>query len=316
MIQSEQIRNQLPFVLSETNFHFLGRRLQGKVRDSYVRGERRLLIATDRLSCFDVVVTTIPFKGQVLNQLAADWFKRSSDIVENHVLDVPDENVMLVRQCEILPVEVVVRGYLAGSALRDYEAGRDVSGLRLPPGMGRYAELPEPIITPSTKAESGAHDLPISEREIIGRGLVTKAIWSEAREKALALFALGQRRAAEMGLILADTKYEFGLLDGRVVLADEIHTLDSSRYWVQSGCAARVAAGGEPEMLDKEPTRQWLLSQGYKGEGTIPEFSDEHRVKIAEHYISAYERILGKTFDGTVGSAEDRIARQLKALNF
>lgn len=314
MITRTEILKQLPNVLEATHFDHLGERYEGKVRDSYTRGEQRVLITTDRLSCFDRVVTTIPFKGQVLNQLALKWFARTQDIVQNHLIDTPHPNVMVVKNCRILPIEVVVRGYLAGSAWRDYSAGRDISGVKLPPGMRSAQRLETPLLTPATKAEHGAHDTPISESEIITKGIVDRDIWAEVREAALSLFALGQRAVAERGLILVDTKYEFGIYQGGLVLADEIHTLDSSRFWKAGTYNERFARGESPEMLDKEPTRQWLLQQGFQGDGAIPHFSDEHRVQIAEHYIGSYEQILGEEFVAAGGAVGLSIERALSGL--
>lgn len=298
---------QIPFVLHRTDFPQLGERYEGKVRDSYVSGEKRVLITTDRLSCFDVVLTAIPFKGQVLTQLAQYWFEKTSGIVRNHLISIPDPNVMVGRNCRVLPIEVVVRGYLAGSALRDYEAGRAVSGVRFPAGLTPYAKLPEPVLTPSTKAAHGDHDEPISEAEIVERGIVERSLWAKVHDVALELFALGQGEAQKRGLLMVDTKYEFGLLGDELVLVDEIHTLDCSRYWIADSYDGLVCSGQSPVMLDKEPIRQWLLARGYKGEGTPPEFTDQHRVEIARHYIDAFERITGMTFQGVTGSVEERI---------
>lgn len=313
MITDAEIKSQLKYVLSSTHFDFLEDRYEGKVRDCYTSGGERILITTDRLSCFDVVVTTIPFKGQVLNELAVHWFNLSSSIVKNHIIDVPDPNVMVVRSCEILPVEVIVRGYLTGSAWRDYEAGKKISGVQLQPGLRANQRLPEVIMTPSTKAPKGDHDLPISEQEIVSSGLVDKKLWEKVREAAFALFDMGQREAERHGLILVDTKYEFGLANGELLLADEIHTLDSSRYWQLKSYNERFERGENPDMLDKEPTRQWLLSKGYKGDGLIPEFTDDHRVSISRHYVDSFEKISGKPFSAQVGSVQDRIDRALRS---
>ena len=312
MLSDAELRAQLPYVLTDTNFDFLGQRYEGKVRDNYSHGEIRFLVTSDRLSCFDVVVTTIPFKGQVLNELAWRWFKQTADIIPNHVVDVPDPNVMVVRSCEILPVEVIVRAYLTGSAWRDYQEGQEISGIKLPPGLRASEQLPEVIITPSTKAARGSHDEPISEAEIVKRGLVAPKTWQQVRESALALFKKGSEGAAKQGLILVDTKYEFGIRGGRLILADEIHTLDSSRYWIASSYRQRFEAGAAPEMLDKEPMRQWLLSQGYKGSGEIPVFTAEHRVAIARHYLDSFEKISGVTFEGQVGPIPSRIEQNLR----
>ena len=312
MISDNDIKSQLAHVLDRTDFNFLGEKYEGKVRDSYIKDDTRYLITTDRLSCFDVVVTTVPYKGQVLNQTAVDWFERSTDIIRNHLIDVPHPNVMVARNCEIFPVEIIVRAYLTGSAWRDYEAGKDISGVTLPAGLRASQQLPEVIITPSTKAPKGEHDMPISEAEILSGNLVEKTLWEQAKEASFALFKLGQEKAKEQGLILVDTKYEFGLLDGKLLLADEIHTMDSSRYWIAESYLERFEKGEAPQMLDKEPTRQWLLSQGYKGDGPIPEFTDDHRVEISKHYINSYELVTGNEFKAEVGSVAEKILSSLK----
>lgn len=316
MLSKAQISQQLKHVICETHFDQLGEKYQGKVRDCYTAGARRFLITSDRLSCFDRVVTTVPFKGRVLNQLAISWFEKSKDIIANHIIDVPDPSVIVAKNVQILPIEVVVRDYIAGSAWRDYQAGKSISGIVLPPGLKQYQKLPQTMLTPSTKAPKGDHDLPISEQEIVSSGKVEKRLWQQVREIALLLFGLGREHLKRRGLILVDTKYEFGLLDGKLILADEIHTLDSSRFWIEDDYNLAFAAGRAPKMLDKEPFRQWLLSQGYKGEGEIPHFSDEYRVEIAQHYISAYEKITGSEFDAEVGDVSARILRNLKAKGY
>lgn len=268
-------------------------------------------MTTDRLSCFDIIVTTIPFKGQVLNQLALYWFEKASSIVPVHVVSSPDPNVIVGREAQVVPIEVVVRGYLAGSAWRDYEAGRSISGVSLPQGMKRSQKLPQPILTPSTKAKKGDHDEPISEDTIVAQKIVSEDLWQQIRTAALRLFDLGTKVAAQKGLILVDTKYEFGLCDGELMLVDELHTLDSSRYWVASEYVSRFQSGQDQVMLDKEPTRQWLISKGFMGEGPIPYFTDEHRVSIAKHYIQSYEKITGRSFEPVPGPALKRIENTL-----
>ena len=232
MIDRELVRRQLAHTLDRTSFPGLGEPRRGKVRDVYVGGDRLILVTTDRLSAFDQVLTTLPFKGQLLNQLAAFWFEKTKDVAESHLLEVPDPNVLVARRCDPLPVEVVVRGHITGSLWRDYQAGRanQAYGLSLPPGLRKDAEFEAPIITPSTKAEGGAHDAPLSERALLGLGLVAERTWRQVRELALALFERGRSWARGRGLILVDTKYEFGLdqsRGGRVLLIDEIHTPDS-----------------------------------------------------------------------------------------
>lgn len=311
-IHDEVIREQLQFVIQGTNFEEYGKCYKGKVRDNYVLGDTRIIVTSDRLSCFDVVVAHIPFKGEVLNRLAVFWFDKSSSIIQNHLIDNPDPNVMIVKNCEVLPVEVVVRRYLAGSAWRSYKAGEAVSGIRFPSGMKEYQELPQLVLTPSTKAELGEHDEPISEDEIIAKGIVDQKLWAEIRETAFALFNLGEKRAKEHGLLLVDTKYEFGMKNGKLMLVDEIHTLDSSRYWVRGTYQTRVDQGQSPEMLDKEPARQWLLSVGFSGKGTPPVFSNDKRIEISRHYISSFERISGLSFDGKAEDPTSRIQENLK----
>jgi phosphoribosylaminoimidazole-succinocarboxamide synthase len=251
-------------------------------------------------------------KGQVLTQLAKYWFEKVSDLVPHHVVSVPDPCVMVVREVSIVPIEVVVRGYLAGSAWRDYQAGRPVSGVRLPSGMSEYQALKEPIITPSTKEALGKHDTPISEADIVSSGLVDAGIWEDIRWKALALFAMGSAELAQRGLIFVDTKYEFGILEGKVVLADEIHTLDSSRFWLASSYEQALSREQSPEMMDKEPIRRWLMERGFKGEGLPPEIGDDYRAELMQHYARSYEFITGQKFIADTEPPVERIERNLR----
>jgi phosphoribosylaminoimidazole-succinocarboxamide synthase len=312
---SDPFHAQLPHTLRSTSLTGLGEPRRGKVRDVYESGDRLILVTTDRLSAFDHVLTTLPFKGQLLNQLAAFWFDKTKDVAPNHLLDVPDPNVLVGRKCQALPVEMVVRGYLTGSLWRDYEAGRANAayGLSLPNGMKRDQIFPTPLVTPSTKAEGGAHDAPLTEESILSGGLVPKEIWTEVRRLALALFARGQAWAATRGLILVDTKYEFGLDRGQIYVIDEIHTPDSSRYWIAEGSADRFARGESQQMLDKENLRQWLITErGFSGHGPLPEIPDEVRVSLAKIYANAFERITGAAPKLEVGPVEPRIAAALK----
>lgn len=302
----------LPQALESTNCSWLGERYQGKVRDSYKSGANRVLIATDRLSAFDRVIGSVPGKGQVLTAMAHHWFERTGAIVENHVIAMPDPCAMVVHDLSIIPVEVVVRGYLAGSAWRDYEAGRSVSGVTLPGGLKEFDALPAPIVTPYTKAPVGEHDLPISEIEILRHKLVAPVVWEQVRETALALFALGSAELASRGLLFVDTKYEFGLLEERVVLADEIHTLDSSRFWVAESYEPRRSKGESPEMLDKEPIRRWLMEQGFRGEGKIPTLSDVYRRELMDHYLGSFRRITGQSLELDVSDPTTRLERNLQ----
>jgi phosphoribosylaminoimidazole-succinocarboxamide synthase len=311
------VRAFLGNVLESTDFKNLGPRYVGKVRDVYSQGERSVLIATDRQSAFDISWCTIPLKGQILNQISWWWFKQIEDVMPHHVLAVPDENVMVVKRLEMLPVEIVVRAYLAGStstsAWVNYSKGvRNFCGNTLPEGLRKNQAIPGgPILTPTTKGE---HDEPIAPDEIVRRGLVSEARWQEVSSKAMALFHRGQEIAARRGLILVDTKYEMGLdQNGVLTLADEVHTPDSSRYWIASAYEGCMARGEEPESLDKEFFRIWLREQGFEYGGTKPTITDEVRVMLAVKYIDLFERMTGSAF---VPPAEDsiiaRIARNVR----
>jgi len=306
------MKSVLPEALEGTLFDWLGDRYPGKVRDSYVHGSRRVLVATDRLSAFDRIITTVPYKGQVLTQLATFWFERCSSIVRHHVVAVPDPCVMIGEEVSIVPIEVVVRGYLAGSAWRDYVQGRPISGVALPNGLREFEALPHPIITPSTKEASGKHDEPISEADIVKRGIVSAQLWEEIRETALELFAFASAELRDRGLLFVDTKYEFGVLDGKLILADEIHTIDSSRFWVADTYDASLRVGAAPEMLDKEPIRRWLMDQGFRGDGVLPVVPDDYRLQLAQHYAKSFKRITGKDFVPDSSPPRERIERNLR----
>lgn len=291
----------------------------GKVRVSYAWDEgERLFITTDRLSAFDRVIAGVPRKGQVLNQLAAWWFATTRDIVENHVLGVPDPNVTIARAATPLPVEVIVRGHITGvtstSLWRQYDEGaRTIYGYTFPDGLQKNTELPTPIITPTTKAEAGAHDEPLSCAEVTEKGLVEPELWDRVQAAALAVFERGREVASSAGLILADTKYEFGLAsDGTLLLIDEVHTPDSSRFWVRESYAARLAAGDEPESLDKEVIRRALADAGYSGEGDPPTLGADVWQATTDRYIDAYERITGLSFNPGATPVADRIVTWVK----
>ena len=290
-------------VLRDATLPELPNHYRGKVRDNYdLPDGRRILITSDRISAFDRALAAIPFKGQVLTQTARYWFEHTADLCPNHVLAYPDPNVVVGRRLEILPVEVVVRGYLAGttstSILTRYRAGeRAMYGHRFPDGMRPNERLPEAIITPTTKAFDGGHDEPLTETEILERKLLTPEQWRTVSETALALFARGQALAAERGLILADTKYEFGTdPEGRIVLADEIHTPDSSRYWFAASYPERFAAGSAPESFDKDFVRNWVVARCDPYKDPIPEIPAEVVLETAAVYIRAYETITGARF--------------------
>jgi len=288
-------------------------RREGKVRISWALPQhRRLIVTTDRLSAFDRVVAAVPHKGQVLNQLSAWWFDTTRDVVRNHMISVPEPHSMIVTQASPLPVEVVVRGALTGSTstalLTRYRAGeREIYGYEFDDGLVAHSPLREPIITPTTKAIDGAHDEPLSCDQVVQRGLVDEDTWSEVCAAALALFARGCEVAASAGLVLADTKYEFGIdSDGHLLLIDEVHTPDSSRYWVAETLAQRLAGGLEPESLDKEPVRLALSALGYHGDGSPSELDGSVIATTSARYVSAYERITGSRFEpAAVPSADD-----------
>ncbi|HVP28140.1 MAG TPA: phosphoribosylaminoimidazolesuccinocarboxamide synthase [Myxococcota bacterium] len=316
-IDVDLLRDQCARTLRTTDLPQLGRRQEGKVRDSYVREGRRTIVVTDRVSCFDVVVGTLPFKGQVLNQVAAFWFERTRALAPNHLLSVPDPTASIVRECRPLPVEFVMRGYLTGvtstSIWTAYAKGERVyCGHRLPEGLHKHAPLPQPLLTPTTKAEKGAHDELASREQLIERGLVDAELFDRAAGIAHRLFAEGQRFAETRGLILVDTKYEMGLDErGEIVVIDEIHTPDSSRYWYRDRYERAMRDGRDPEALDKEYLRRWLVEQGYKGEGPVPEIPVEVRCEAARRYIEAYEQVTGRAFEPDTEEPLARLRRNL-----
>jgi len=318
MITDEMLRAQLPHTLRQIDLPALGELYRGKVRDNYSRGDRIVMVTTDRVSAFDHVLGTIPFKGEILSRLTAFWFDKVRDIAPTHLLDVPDPSVMVVKRAKALPVEIVIRGYITGSLWRDYQAGKaGAYGISWPAGLRKDQRFEEAIITPSTKAAYGAHDQPISEAQIIGQGLVAPEIWREATAIARALFQRGQEWATTRGLILVDTKYEMGIADGELVVIDEIHTPDSSRYWIADGYPDRFAQGAEQRMLDKENIRQWLIqAHGFSGQGTPPPLDEEVRVMLARTYVDLFERLTGERFRSEVGPVADRIERNLRVKGY
>ena len=311
------LRDQCARTLERTDLDALGAKFEGKVRDNYVSGDRRTIVVTDRVSCFDVVVGTLPFKGQVLNQIAAFWFEKTAQLAPNHLIAVPDPNVSIVRECRPLPVEFVVRAYLTGSTSTSiwtaYQRGlREYCGHRLPDGLRRHERLPRPLLTPTTKAPRGAHDEPVSRAEILARGLIPEARYDEAERLVMALFAEGSRWAEQRGLVLVDTKYELALDAGdRLVVIDEIHTPDSSRYWYRDAYHRARSEGRDPEALDKEYVRRWLAERGYRGEGPIPEIPVDVRCEAARRYIEAFETISGRDFEPDTEDPLPRIRRNL-----
>lgn len=317
MITPENLTAQIPHTLKGTHFPELGEKYEGKVRDNYTKEGRRILIATDRLSAFDRIITTIPFKGQVLNQMTLFWFEQTKDIIGNHIIESPDPNVVVAKQCKPLMVEMVVRGYITGvtstSAWYNYERGvRNFCGNLLPEGLKKNQKFEKPIITPSTKAEHGAHDESIGPDEILKQGLLTLEQWDFLSKAVLKLYQRGVEICAKQGIILVDTKYELGIdPQGNIVLIDEIHTPDSSRFWFANEYEKRLAAGEEQKKIDKEYLREWLAERGFRGEGEIPAISDDVRAETARRYIEAYELITGREFTSNVGPVEERIRKNL-----
>ena len=305
MLDDSVLRNELDNCLLDARFdrwHSAYR--EGKVRDMYLLEDRRILITTDRQSAFDHVLGTIPLKGQVLNRIAQFWFDRTRDIVANHVIAVPDGNVTVAEELDMVPVEIVVRRYLTGSTdtsvWTHYDRGvRNFCGIDLPDGMVKNQPFDGAIITPSTKADD--HDESVSREQILERGLVDEQTWEQIEKVALALFARGTEMAAAQGLILVDTKYEMGRnKEGEIAVADEIHTPDSSRYWIADSYEERHANGEEPESLDKEFLRLWLRDKGI-ADDNIPELDDEIRIQVARRYIDLYERMTGMDFEVDLG---------------
>jgi len=291
------------YVLEDATIPELPNHYRGKVRDNYdLPDGRRIIIASDRISAFDRNLAAIPLKGQVLTQTAKFWFEATADICPNHVIEYPDPNVLVSRRLTILPVEIVVRDYLAGttgtSILSLYKAGqREMYGIRLPDGMRDNEKLPQTIITPTTKAFDGGHDEPLTAREIVERGLLTADQWKTVSDYALALFAKGREMARERGLILVDTKYEFGIDEtGRIMIADEIHTPDSSRYWFLDSYRQRFEAGERPESFDKDFIRTWVVARCDPYKDEIPEIPQDVVLETSRVYIDAFERITGQTF--------------------
>jgi phosphoribosylaminoimidazole-succinocarboxamide synthase len=303
MIDPSLLAARPDLVLDDATIPELPEHYRGKVRDNYdLTDGRRIIIATDRLSAFDRSIAAIPCKGQVLTQTARFWFDATRDICPNHVIEYPDPNVLLCRRLAIMPVEVVVRDYLAGTTATSvwsmYKTGRrDIYGVRFPDELRENQKLPQTVLTPTTKARDGEHDEPITPDEIVARGLLSAAQWEAVSQTALALFARGREMAAARGLILVDTKYEFGLdADGRIILADEIHTPDSSRYWFAATYPARFAAGQPPDAFDKDVLRRWGAASCDPYRDDIPPIPPLVIGETAAVYIDAYERITGETF--------------------
>jgi phosphoribosylaminoimidazole-succinocarboxamide synthase len=313
----DQIKEHLDDVLTETNFEGIGEKKVGKVRDIYIENDHITLVATDRHSSFDRIIASIPFKGEVLNQISAFWFENTKDIIQNHVISIPDPSVLIAKKCIPLPVEAVVRGYITGvtgtSLWTAYKDGkRDFGNFVLPEGLKKNQKLPEPLFTPTTKSDE--HDRPITPAEIVTEGFLTQEVVDEVERTAIALFVRGQEVALAQGLILVDTKYEFGFDEnGTLTLIDEIHTPDSSRYWKADSYDMRFEGGEEPEYFDKEFLRLWFKDNcdPYKDE-VLPEAPPELVAELSRRYIEIYETITGKKFDHDFSQPiEERIKNNL-----
>jgi phosphoribosylaminoimidazole-succinocarboxamide synthase len=289
------IEKQLSGTINETNYD-IGNKYQGKVRDVYDLGENLLIIATDRISAFDKVLGVIPFKGEILTNLSIFWFEKTKDIIKNHIIKQIHPNAVFVKKCEIIPIEVIVRGYLTGGGWREYSKTGMISGIKLKENLKKDSRFEKPILTPSTKAKTG-HDEPISKEDIVKNKIISKELMDEIEDISLKLFERGTEIAKKNNLILVDTKYEFGLLpDNSLILADEIHTSDSSRYWYLDTYNELFDGGKEQRMLDKEYFRQWLLSHNYSGDGNAPEIPFEVIANICDRYKTAYEVITGQKY--------------------
>ncbi len=318
MISDERIRAELDNTLDTVDFEGLPEFEHGKVRDWLKLGDdKRILVVSDRISAFDCVLGTIPFKGQVLNQIAAFWFEQTKSVLPNHVISVPDPNVMVVHECEQLPLEFIVRGYITGvtktSAWYNYEQGvRNFCGNKLADGLKKDQKFDAPIVTPTTKHEK--HDRNVSRQEAIDEGLIDGDTFDEAAELCLKLYNFGVEHAAKQGLIFVDTKYELGRLNGEIVVSDEVNTPDSSRYWYTDTYQELFDQGGDQRKLDKEYVREWLAAQGFRGDGEAPVLTDEVRVEAAKRYIKAYEIVTGQEFIVSDQPVSERVAASLKAL--
>ncbi len=317
MISREQLRPFLSTALGATHLEGLGELYKGKVRDVYhqPKHQRSILVATDRQSAFDIDWCTVPLKGQILTSISNQWFTDTADILPNHILATPDPNAAVVKHLTMFPLEIVVRGFLTGSAKTsiwmNYQKGqREFNGMTLPSGLAKNTAFVEPLLTPTTKGES---DDPITGAEIVTQGIATTEQWNAIQEAAFALFQRGQEIARSRGLILVDTKYEMGLdADGVLTLADEVHTPDSSRYWIADTYEQRIAEGEEPEYLDKEFFRLWLRERGFEYGGYRPEITDEARLDLSLRYIELYERVTGSTFTPPESTdIETRLAHNL-----
>ena len=305
------IKRQLTNTLNEVKFDLSGEFYKGKVRDNYFNEDTITMITSDRVSAFDHVLGTIPFKGQILTEIAHFWFDKTKDIIPNHIISQPDPQVLITKRAKTLPVEVIVRQYITGSLWREYSNGVNGQyGFNLPDNLKENQKFNLAILTPTTKAEYGMHDEPISREKIIDN-LVEKELYEKVEKYALELFKAGQNWASKRGLILVDTKYEFGIYKDELIIIDEIHTPDSSRFWLAEKYEELYSAGKKQIMLDKENIRQWLINKGFSGEGKPPELEDDIRILLSEKYMELYEKLLGKKFKPSIGDVKTRIQNNL-----
>lgn len=303
-------------ILKTIDLDGFGEKYSGKVRDWYIVDGKRVLITTDRISAFDRILGHIPYKGQVLNQLSAFWFNKTNDIIDNHMISTPDPNVMIAKNAKPIPIEMVVRGYISGvtgtSIWGSYQKGeRTIYGIKFPEGLRKNQKLPQPVITPTTKAEIG-HDERLTREQIIEKSIVAKDVYEQMEDAAIQIFQRGSEIAEEKNLILVDTKYEFGLYDGKVIIIDEMHTPDSSRFWKKDTYEARFSKGEEPENFDKEFLRIWFKDRGYTGDGEPPIMPDDFVMQVSKRYQDVYEILTGeKLVINDSQSIEERIKKNL-----
>ncbi len=320
MIQSKTVLKSLPNVLKTIEIPDLGKKYQGKVRDFYLKDDKRILITTDRQSAFDVILGFIPYKGAVLNMLSKFWFEKTKQIVPNHMVAVPHPNVMITRNCTPIPIEMIVRGYITGvtktSIWSSYEKGeRVIYGIKFPNNLKKNQKLAQPVITPTThELTPGSHDERLTKEEIIERKIVSKKLYEEMEKAALGLFDFGSKLCHKRGLILVDTKYEFGLYKNKLTLIDEIHTPDSSRFWKADTYQKRLEKGLEPDNFDKEFLRLWYTNKGYNGDGKPPEMSKQLIVDLSLRYVGVYEKITGKKLETYSYPIENQIINTLTKL--
>jgi len=311
----KDIQKQLKHTLNEVKFNLEGEYYKGKVRDNYFSEDKITMITSDRVSAFDCVLGTIPFKGQILTEIAKFWFDKTKHIIPNHIISQPDPQVLITKRAKTLPVEVIVRQYITGSLWREYKNGVNGQyGFNLSENLQENQKFDTLILTPTTKAEYGMHDEPISRDEIIDN-LVDKDIYEKVENYALELFKAGQEWASKRGLILVDTKYEFGIYKDEIIIIDEIHTPDSSRFWVAKDYDELFEKGKKQKMLDKENMRQWLIGKGFSGEGNPPTLDDDIRILLSQKYIELYEKLTNQKFIPEVGDVKNRIENNLMKIN-